>query len=313
MNRILSTFLIAAFCSGKLHADPLVQIEMRHVGNAGNRADVTTGYGAVGYEFRIGKFEITVSEYAVFLNAVAASDPHGLYNPAMASDLNIAGIARTGEPGSYVYSVIGSPRRPVSYVSWFDAARFCNWLQHGAGKGANTEQGAYALNGEVRRAIAKNPGARWWIPSENEWYKAAYYHPAPEGGGGYRLYPTGANTPPGNRIGAVPGHANYMTSVLSATQKPAKSPTLNYLTDVGSYGGSATFYGTFDQAGNVWEWIDVPMKSWRGLRGGGWNGPKKYLPSSFRHGPYPPKGELPEVGLRVAGAVNQPKPNPQVP
>ncbi len=82
----------------------------------------------------------------IFLNAVAASDPHGLFNPSMATDQVIAGIARSGSPGSYRYSVIspaGAPidgasspgNRPIAYVSWFDAARFANWMHNGGGSG----------------------------------------------------------------------------------------------------------------------------------------------------------------------------------
>ena len=59
-----------------------VNIEWVTVGDAGNAADTkvmdidgTTGYGAVGYEYRIGKYEITAGQYCEFLNAVAGTDP----------------------------------------------------------------------------------------------------------------------------------------------------------------------------------------------------------------------------------------------
>jgi len=121
------------------------------VGDAGNAPD-TTGYGAVGYEYRIGKYEVTIQQYTDFLNAVAQSDPYSLWNASSASDLNIAGISRSGASGEYTYSVIGpsgitptgasSPgHRPITYVSWFDAARFSNWMQNGQGAGS-TETGA---------------------------------------------------------------------------------------------------------------------------------------------------------------------------
>lgn len=120
------------------------------VGNAGNLNDIT-GHGAVGYQYRIGTHEVTVGQYTAFLNAVAAADTYGLYNTKMATDLNVAGIARAGVPGAYTYSDIGSPNKPVTYVSWSDAVRFANWLHNGQPKGlqnANTtEDGAYSLNG----------------------------------------------------------------------------------------------------------------------------------------------------------------------
>lgn len=54
-----------------------------------------------------------------------------------------SGITRSGSSGSYIYSVIpGRGDRPVCWVNWYDAARFCNWLHNGKGTG-DTEIGAY--------------------------------------------------------------------------------------------------------------------------------------------------------------------------
>ncbi len=71
------------------------------VGHPGNASDPRTGFGRVDYEYNISKYEVTIAQYAAFLNAVAASDPHGLYNSSMTTDQSIAGIARIGSPGSY--------------------------------------------------------------------------------------------------------------------------------------------------------------------------------------------------------------------
>jgi hypothetical protein len=46
---------------------------------------------------------------------------YGLYT-AMGGDLYVAGIARTGSPGSYTYIAFGSPNKPVTFVTWGDAA-----------------------------------------------------------------------------------------------------------------------------------------------------------------------------------------------
>src|SRR5262245_25065973 len=83
-------------------------IDWVSVGDAGNAADPTTGglYGAVAYNYQISKYQVTVGQYAEFLNAVAADDTYGLYSTNMASNANIAGISRSGSPGSYSYSVI---------------------------------------------------------------------------------------------------------------------------------------------------------------------------------------------------------------
>lgn len=142
------------------------------IGNAGNPND-NTGFGSVSYEYKIGKYPITNSVYCNFLNLKAASDPNGLYNTNMASQI-YGGITRSGSSGSYTYSLkTNMDNKPVVYIGWTDAARFANWLHNGGGSGS-TETGAYTLNG-LSTGIIKNANANFWIPSEDEWYKAAYY------------------------------------------------------------------------------------------------------------------------------------------
>ena len=275
---------------------PAPFIEVVKVGNVGNAPDQDFGQGALGrvnYEFQIGKTEVTLAQYTAFLNAVAATDTHALYSSALATNENIAGIAQNGTSGNFTYSVIGTGTRPVTFVSWFDAARFCNWLHNGRPTGAQnagtTEQGAYTLDGTTSGGldIVRNPGARFWIPSENEWYKAAYHQPAAQGGDrdDYWLYPTRSNTPPGNQIGPLPlaNHANLRVgSIFSVTQAASLSPTQNYLTAPGSYSASASFYGTTDQGGNVGEWTEGVVISFseRVVRGGDWNSDEARVRSS---------------------------------
>jgi autotransporter-associated beta strand protein len=238
------------------------------VGDPGNPADPATGgfFGAVAYDYRISKDETTIGQYCEFLNAVAKSDPYNLYSTSMAAVTHIAGIARAGGPGSYSYAVIGgSANKPITFVSWFDAARFCNWLHNGKGNGS-TETGAYTLNGAMTGVFTRNPDATVWIPTENEWYKAAYYDPAKNAGaGGYWAFPNRRDSLPGNTIG-VPGALNYYDGDYVGYPGMA-------LTDVGAYGvGSASYYGTNDQGGNVYEWNDAELAgAARGIRGGAWN------------------------------------------
>jgi formylglycine-generating enzyme required for sulfatase activity len=279
-------------------APPLVKIETVLVGDKGNAAD-STGYGAVADVFAIGKYEVTVGQYTAFLNSVAKTDPHSLYNPHMASNLNIAGIMREGSYGSFSYSVIGSADQPISFVSWFDAARFANWMNNGATNGASTETGAYTLNGATSGvSFPKNAAATWWIPSEDEWYKAAYY----KGGGtnaGYWLYPTESDSDPGNVVGGAANQANYNNGVYSATQDRTYYVSQNYLTDAGAFSGSGSAYGTFDQAGNLGEWNDAVIGSSRGIRGGSWSWYENELQSSYRTSAAPSfEGSL--TGFRVA-------------
>ncbi len=103
--------------------------------------------------------------------------PTALYNSGMATDGNVAGIQQNGPSGGYIYSVIGSANHPITYVNWYDAARFTNWLYNGqpttGGEGnGTTETGSYTLNGSNPNNVTRNANATWVIPTENEWYKA---------------------------------------------------------------------------------------------------------------------------------------------
>ena len=217
MHRIL--FAVGATClalaipvsAGDVFNMPngLTSLAFVAVGNAGNDPHYGTGYGDVAYVYNIGKFEVTTGQYTEFLNAVASVDTYGLYNANMWSDTYGCKIGRAGPAGSYTYSVAADrANRPVNFVSWGDAARFSNWLHNGQPAGgqdlATTEDGAYFLNGATSDvelvAVSRKSEARYVIPSENEWYKAAYYDPANYGGvGGYHGYPTGTSTIPSGK------------------------------------------------------------------------------------------------------------------
>ena len=271
-----SLFTLAATAALITSASASVTIDWVTVGNAGNAAD-TTGYGAVGYEYQIGKYEVTNAQYAEFLNAKASTDSYGLYNTSMLS----YGITRSGSSGSYTYSMTAAlANRPVVLVSWFDAARFSNWLANGQGSG-DTETGSYTLNGATSGIITANVGATVYIPTEDEWYKAAYYNGT---NSTYSLYPNGQNS-------ITTDDANYGYSVGTSS-------------DVGTYSGDPSFYGTFDQGGNVWEWNDAVIGSSRGLRGSAWvdfvgGGGDSGLASSSRNS-FAPSNETSTFGFRLA-------------
>ena len=163
-----------------------VEIETVPVGNPGNAADSRNAdFGSVGYTYNIGKYEVTASQYAEFLNAVAATDTYGLYDTDMWSGSWGCQIQRSGSPDSYSYSVASDhANRPVNNVSYWNACRFANWLHNGQPTGAQgagtTETGAYTLNGyngTDGRTIQRNADWKWAVTSEDEWYKAAYYNP----------------------------------------------------------------------------------------------------------------------------------------
>ena len=247
----------------------LVVHDFVEVGNPGNLANYN-GFGAVGYAYKIGKFEVTVNQYSTYLNAVARSDPYGVYNSMMYSDMNVRGIFRQGSNGAYSYSeVSGTGNKPVAYIGWYDAARYCNWLHNGATVGASTETGAYTLNGATSGSVvSKNSDARFWIPTDDEWYKAAYYSPVKNGVGGYYMYPTQSDALPGNLLGSDLNQANIFQNGYAVTGSTTYRTWQNYLTDAGTFSNSASYYGTFDQAGNIWEWIDVNLSGYSGVRGG---------------------------------------------
>ncbi|MFM9023828.1 MAG: SUMF1/EgtB/PvdO family nonheme iron enzyme, partial [Planctomycetaceae bacterium] len=145
----------------------------------------------MGYEYRIGTYDVTIQQYTDFLNAVDpnGTNPYGIYVDSMATNNTMKGILfSAGSASSQKYSPIGSAARPITLVSWFSAARFANWMHNGQGSGS-TETGAYTLDGATSGdAVARNPGATFSIPTENEWYKAAYYSPVKGGVGSPGYY-----------------------------------------------------------------------------------------------------------------------------
>ncbi len=133
--------------------------------------------------------------------------------------------------------------KPVNYVSWYDSIRFANWLNNGQGTG-DTETGAYTLLGGTPTpsngvSITRNAGATWFLPSEDEWYKAAYHQPAAQGGDSGRLLALshGQQQPPHGRHGrtawatsAILGRTSLTTikeptgTARMATSRPSAAP-----------------------------------------------------------------------------------------
>ncbi len=289
------------------------------VGNPGNAADPSTGYGAVPYTYQMGTYDVTTAQYCQFLNAVAKTDTYGLYNSGMNTDNSYIKITRSGSSGNYSYSVTGSDSQaancPVSNVTWGDAARFCNWLQNGQPSGAEgpgtTETGAYTLNGAVTAValqsanITRNAGATDFIPSTNEWYKAAYYNASMAN---YWLYTTQSNTAPSNVLSAIgTNNANYDYNSYTYTNPPY------FLTPVGAFAASPGPYGTYDMGGDVDHWNEgFPIVSSRPLRGGDWDDPSSALESSFNYGESPVNGTIQTlVGFRVASDPSGWEPVPE--
>jgi sulfatase modifying factor 1 len=135
---------------------------------------------------------------------------------------------------------------PVTYVSFFDTLRFANWMNNGQGS-ASTETGAYTLLGGTTlpsnwATVTRNADAKVVLTSENECYKAAYYDPTTTS---YFDFPTRSN-------------ADTVCSAPTSTANRANcGSAVGGLTVKGSYTGSASPYGTFDQGGNAFEWNEA--------------------------------------------------------
>jgi formylglycine-generating enzyme required for sulfatase activity len=288
------TPLVAAIFVGFAWPAAAVTIEQVLVGAPGNAADTTT-YGDVAYLYRIGKYEVTNSQYVEFLNAVADTDTNNLYF----GHNGYPQILRSGSPGSYVYSVgAGYADVPVTGTGFFNALRFMNWLHNGQPNtgtqtAATTEDGAYTLNPAGMTAftdtIVRNPSAIYFMPSEDEWYKAAYYD---QSGGVYFSNPFGTSlTPTCAAPTATPNRANCGNA---AGGVPVA---------VGSYTGSISPSGAYDMGGNLWEWNEGKSTfsgyPTRIIRGGNFGSAVTDLHSSVRGSGFPGTAYT-TVGFRVA-------------
>lgn len=319
--RVLRIILLTVGLVASAVVAQAVTVDLVLVGNPGNPGEGSgESYGGLGpdricgavdYNYCIGKCEVTAGQYTEFLNAKAKSDPYSMYHPNMDTAIYSYGcnIKRSGSDENYSYSVASDwANRPVTHVTYWNALRFINWLNNGQGDG-DTETGAYTLNGYRDgdgRTIVRNPGAKWFLPSEDEWYKAAYYDPNKPGGAGYYDYATKSDTAPSN-VGCDgytdPGnHANYCdyqhSSIVGSIGLPYSR------TIVGEFENSASAYGTFDQAGNVREWTEalvsgVGSDSCRGLRGGAFGDGSNLLAAACRDCYYPNIYET-YFGFRVA-------------
>ena len=310
--KTLSLWLAALACLPFGSLASAEAIQWVTVGDPGNTADTDpAGRGAVATSFRIMKYEFTNEQYTDFLNSVAKTDTYSLYK----SDMNgfSGGITRSGSAGSYTYAVrpnMGD--KPVNYVSWFDAARVSNWLMNGATSTSSTETGSYTLVGGQTsgNAPAVNADATFYIPREDQFYKAAYY----KGGGtsaGYWNYATQTDTGPtrvtasGTGVGSAGSTGNFANFNYGASWNSGN----NYTTTVGTNGGESA-YGAFDMNGNVTEWNDLTgaAGSARQWRGGSWQDTSAIYMSSSVSNTFPASDETAYLGFRLASEVIAPVP-----
>ncbi|MBW2236830.1 MAG: SUMF1/EgtB/PvdO family nonheme iron enzyme [Deltaproteobacteria bacterium] len=293
----MKKLVLTAVCAVLLGAPAsAVTIDWVTVGDPGNACDVQFNrcFGAVARTYRVSKTEVTNTQYVEFLNA---ADPTGanmlaLYSASMGSDATFGGINFVGgNPNGSKYVVkSGFASKPVNYVSVYDSFRFANWLHNGQGSG-DTETGAYTLLGGTPNpsnglTVTRNAGATIFLTTEDEWYKAAYYDPISTS---YFRYPAGSSA---QTACAAPG----------ATANTANcNGVVGELTDVGSYTGSASPNGTFDQGGNVDEWSETIIGiNGRVFRGGSFDFGHPLILSKTIQGNAFPTGSNDSFGFRVA-------------
>ena len=302
-----------------------VVIDWVLVGNPGNANDVGTNrvYGAVSAEYAIMKFEWTNAQYVAFLNAVDPEglNPQSLYNVTMGS--NFAGgisFSSANANGTKYATRTNYASKPVTYVGWWDAARVANWLHNGAPVSQVTDSsatapqnfGAYSVGTSTTGNVPlRNAGARYWIPTESQWYKAAYYNGDTASytnyGNGFSTdpTPTSANSSGVGAAGDVGNFANYNRG--AKWQQNDGSPTT-----VGTNGGPS-FYGAFDMSGNLQEWNDLTSSgtsSNRGQRGGFWFSTAAEISAGTRSGNSPATLETNGTTFRLAAdpAIVVPEP-----
>jgi hypothetical protein len=279
--------LALGVCLPTVHADTFgsgpngFTIDFVNIGNAGNANDAGAGgaiysspYGGVPYAYRMGTFEIAQ-------DAITKAAASGV--------LNLGGGA-------------WSATQPVANISWYQAAAFVNYLNTSTGRPA-----AYQLNGTNTALTLWSSGQAWqaggenlyrnkdayyFLPNENEWYKAAY-HQNTGVNADYWDYATGSNSKPT----AVASGTTAGTAVYNGV---AGSPAA-----VNNAGGLSA-YGTMGQNGNVWEWqesafdgINNSSSELRAVRGGFWSGIGDFLRSSDGGNDSPTLSHS-SVGFRVA-------------
>ena len=238
-------------------AEAVVTLDMVTVGDAGNTATMVVDNGgsfwwpdptagAVDYVYDIGTTEVTAGQYVEFMNSnIATVAAYELYSSQMG---NADGCGITFSGGVYVAA---DANVAANYVSWGQAARFANWMHNGQAAGA-TETGVYALNGAITDATiaavaiaGRDASATFFLPSLDEWVKAAYYNPI---GGDYYDYPTQSNTAP------TPAASGAGDNLAVLDGSGASAPLA-----VGTLTGTTSPYGSYDMAGNVNELIETTV------------------------------------------------------
>jgi len=191
--------------------------------------------------------------------------------------------------------------KPATNITWFEAAQFVNWLNTSKGAtpaykfdgGGNFQLWSPGDAGYDPNNLYRNSLAAYFLPSTDEWYKAAFYDPV---AGVYYDFPTGSDSAPDGIDFAGDTAFDAVLFDGGFNIQP------NDVTDV----GLLSPYGTAGQGGNVFEWeetefdlVNNSSSSVRGWRGGSWGTGFNNLSASERFYLNPAIGRS-DTGFRVA-------------
>jgi formylglycine-generating enzyme required for sulfatase activity len=326
---------MAALFATPAHAQPDPSgIDFVTVGAPGNAAwegpGFNNGKGSVSYEFKMGQYEVTTAQWAEFFNA-ALDRPTTDRIPFVSAPQVWGAQSTTPQaPGGRRWSVpTGNEMRAVGGITWRTAAVFCNWLHNGKGTSrAAFLSGAYNVStfggqgGGFLDQLTRSPGAQYWIPSTDEWLKAAHYDPSKQNSdgslGGWWQYSNGSDTtyaygPPGTLVradGDPRPDPNGVLATANAGWDAGRFPGQNAQSvRLGSY-ATTNPWGLFDVAGATSEWTEgyfqiqgEPIPRERALDGSSWLvfvRPSVTDQTQYLAGSYDPFVQFSDFGFRVA-------------
>ncbi|PHQ78102.1 MAG: hypothetical protein COB69_10710 [Phycisphaera sp.] len=238
-------------------------ITIGDVGNAAFVGDINDehqfrGHGSVNYEYRIAKTEIRTSDWVEFANMARRFQIP--LDTALGAVHWGAGLAIDPKTGDEVWVQFSkaSGDWPVAGTSWWAAATYANWLHNDKAETAEAFlTGAYDIStferdpttGLFSDQPTRSPGAKYWIPSVDEWMKAAHYDPTKDGPsqGGWWQYPNGSDTKP---VTGIPGVGETNADLFDIIGPDA------WHTPVGSYPESQSPWGLLDVSGGASEWTE---------------------------------------------------------
>jgi len=276
----IRTYLMMAVCCGvprfatAQQATPDYDFNFITIGDVGNAAydgfdrdGHVIGRGSVDYEFRMARTEVTTAQYVEFLNGLldAGLDPNLAGAPLyMGGGFNFNTGRWQSNPGGEML--------PVAGVAWRDAAIYMNWLHNGKTNTIESfSSGAYDVStfndsAPFTDQTTRSPGAKYWLPSLDEWTKAAHWDPDKDGLGlgGWWQYNDSSDTQP---VPGMPGEGETSAGLQIGDNLAFSIP-------LESYPETQTPWGLLDTSGGggefTEEWLrgDFVNRIWQGNASG---------------------------------------------